>query len=149
MTAVSEASGSAAQSYVELRRRIEATLPALRVTDDAAEILEREAAVGSAVRAARLDPVQGAVFTAAVTDNVRLAVAAGVTRRSASDWTHVLSEVPAMAPRINELYPTRAALATFPPLLLQVLPSLPIDFEYRFMGRHLVVRDSRSNLIVD
>ena len=68
MTAVSEASGSAAQSYVELRRRIEATLPALRVTDDAAEILEREAAVGSAVRAARLDPVQGAVFTAAVTD---------------------------------------------------------------------------------
>lgn len=149
VTGVSEATGSEAQSYVELRHRVEATLPALRVTEDAAEILGREAGIGSAVRAARRGAVQGAIFTAAVTENVRLALAADVTRRSASDWMHLMSEVPAMPPRINELYPTGEALATFPPLLLQALPELPIDFEYRFMGRHLVVRDSRTNLIVD
>ena len=40
-------------------------------------------------------------------------------------------------------------LATFPPLLLGTLPRLPDDLEYRFMGRQLVIRDTRTNLIVD
>ena len=41
------------------------------------------------------------------------------------------------------------AAVTFPPLLLQALPRLPDDLEYRFMGRDLIIRDGRTNLIVD
>jgi hypothetical protein len=40
-------------------------------------------------------------------------------------------------------------LATFPALLLGALPRLPDDLEYRFMGRHLVIMDTKTNLIVD
>jgi hypothetical protein len=47
VTAVGEPSGSVADSYVEGRHRVEATLPALRVTNDPAEILGREAAIGT------------------------------------------------------------------------------------------------------
>ena len=46
-------------------------------------------------------------------------------------------------------YPLGDALATFPSLLLQVLPRLPDDLEHRFMGRDLIIWDARTNLIVD
>jgi hypothetical protein len=60
-----------------------------------------------------------------------------------------MRDVPTMTPRVNEPYPTSEALATFPPLLLQSLPRLADDLEYRYMGRHLIIRDGRTNLIVD
>ena len=135
--------------YVGVRQRIEGTIPALRVTDEAAEILGREAAIGTAVQAGRPRAAQGEVFTAAVADNVRAIVAADMGRRSMADRASIMADVPAMPPPVNDPYPESAALATFPPLLLQALPRLPDDFEYRFMGRHLIIRDGRTNLIVD
>jgi hypothetical protein len=149
MHGVSAPTGSEADSYAELRHRVETTLPALRVTSDPAEILGREAAIGTAVKAARPRAAQGEVFTAAVAKNVRAVIGADLTRRSASDRAGLMSDVPAMPPRINERYPTGEALATFPPLLLQALPRLPDDLEYRFMGRDLIIMDGRTNLIVD
>lgn len=149
VTNVDGSVGSVADSYVELRHRVEATLPALRMTNDPAEILGREAAIGTAVKTARPHAMQGEVFTPAVTENVRAVVTADLTRRSASDRASLMNDVLTIAPRVNELYPTSEALATFPPLLLQALPRLPDDLEYRFMGRDLIVRDARTNLIVD
>jgi hypothetical protein len=149
MRAVGEPAGSVADSYVEVRGRAETTLPALRVTNDPAEIFGREAAIGTAVKAMHVRAAQGEVFTQAVTEKVHAAMRADVTRRSASDRASLMRDVPTMTPRVNEPYPTSEALATFPPLLLQSLPRLPDDLEYRFMGRHLIIRDGRTNLIVD
>ena len=50
---------------------------------------------------------------------------------------------------INETYSKKRALATMPPNLLLLLPDLPPDMEYRFVGRHLILRDVRANMIVD
>jgi hypothetical protein len=50
---------------------------------------------------------------------------------------------------VNADYPEAAALATVPPLILTRLPRLPDGLEYRFMGRDLILRDTRANLIVD
>ena len=52
-------------------------------------------------------------------------------------------------PHINEPYPTTLPLATVPPTLLMKLPTLPPELEYRFLGRHLILRDIKANLIVD
>jgi hypothetical protein len=52
-------------------------------------------------------------------------------------------------PAINTDYPTALPLATVPPGLLLKLPTLPMDLEYRFLGRHLILRDIKANLIVD
>jgi hypothetical protein len=61
-----------------------------------------------------------------------------------------MQEVPTRtAPRVNANYPETAALATVPPLILQRLQRLPDGVEYRFMGRNLILRDTRANLIVD
>jgi hypothetical protein len=40
-------------------------------------------------------------------------------------------------------------LSTVPPNVLAVLPKLPDDLRYRFVGRHLVLLDVRSGLILD
>jgi hypothetical protein len=36
-----------------------------------------------------------------------------------------------------------------PPNVLAALPTLPKDIDYRFVGKHLILRDTRANLIVD
>jgi hypothetical protein len=36
-----------------------------------------------------------------------------------------------------------------PPKLLARLPELPDELEYRLMGRHLILRDTKANIIVD
>jgi hypothetical protein len=36
-----------------------------------------------------------------------------------------------------------------PPNILAVLPRLPDDIPYRFFGRHLILLDTRANLILD
>ena len=36
-----------------------------------------------------------------------------------------------------------------PPNMLVALPALPKDIEYRFIEKHLILRDARANLIID
>jgi hypothetical protein len=50
---------------------------------------------------------------------------------------------------VNDAYPKRRPLSTVPPGILMLLPRLPVDVEYRFLGRHLILRDTRANVILD
>ena len=36
-----------------------------------------------------------------------------------------------------------------PPNILARLPSLPDDIQYRFLGRHLILLDTRASVILD
>ena len=70
--------------------------------------------------------------------------------RPLRDQNAILVEVPVkVPPAINTDYPTALPLATVPPGLLLKLPTLPDELEYRFLGRHLILRDIKANLIVD
>ncbi len=51
--------------------------------------------------------------------------------------------------KVNGPYPDAEPLSTVPPNVLASLPQLPPDLEYRFVGKHLILRDSRANLVVD
>jgi hypothetical protein len=98
--------------------------------------------------------VQGDIFTAKAAAEVRKILAADAASRTAKEKTNIMNEVPSKAPAVNALYPVDspsgpAALASFPPKLLAVLPELPETVEYRFLGQALVLRDSSANLIVD
>ena len=52
-------------------------------------------------------------------------------------------------PAIHMRYPAAAPLATMPPSLLAVLPSLPKELEYRIVGNYLILRDVEAALILD
>jgi hypothetical protein len=62
----------------------------------------------------------------------------------------VFLEVPEnLRPVINRTVPDSVALATVPPLLLNSLPRLPEGLQYRFVGRHIVLVDADTRLIMD
>jgi hypothetical protein len=50
---------------------------------------------------------------------------------------------------VNASYPEDLPLAAVPPSLLNNLPRLPPELEYRFVNRDLILLDNSANLIVD
>lgn len=51
--------------------------------------------------------------------------------------------------RVNHRYPPGLPRVTMPGPLLAKLPPIPPELEYRFLGRSLVLIDTRANLVVD
>ena len=51
--------------------------------------------------------------------------------------------------RINSTYRMGKPVSTMPRTILAVLPVLPDDIQYRVLGRHLVLVDTRANVILD
>jgi len=93
---------------------------------------------------------QGDVFSPSAAREIGTVVAEDFNSRPVRDQKAILVEVPMkLPPAINTDYPTTLPLATVPPSLLLKLPTLPEDLEYRFLGRHLILRDIKANLIVD
>jgi hypothetical protein len=135
-------------NYFQLRRTLEIGLPAQKVTDDWAEIRRAERALAESIRLARRGALQGEIFTPEISLEFRRALLLVVddgTRKvilehdNPGEFRH----------RINGTYPTRRPLSTVPPKVLALLPALPDDLQYRFLGRHLILYDVRANVILD
>ena len=57
---------------------------------------------------------------------------------------------PSAAKRIvNARYPDTGPLTTVPPQVLQTLPKLTEDLEYRFIGDSLILLDVHAHVIAD
>ncbi len=138
------------KAYIRIHNAADARVPSLRETSDPQQVSGREKALGDAIRVARAGAQPGDVFSAAAAQEIGAIVAEDFNRRSLADQKAILVEVPVkVPPAINTDYPTTLPLATMPPALLLKLPTLPDDLEYRFLGRHLILRDIKANLIVD
>ncbi len=136
-------------AYVALHRRVAATLPPRKETDDPAQLVARRKALAVGIRAARPDARQGAIFTPAVEADIRRIIRADIRAREPDDRAAVRKEVPRLPFAVNDEYPEGAALATVPAMLLAQLPRLPEILEYRFFDRHLILLDVDAHLIVD
>jgi len=135
--------------YVSLHKREAGKVPALKQTDSPAEIAGREKLLGEAIRQARAGAKPGELFDPVATI-VRGVVRQDMARRTVRERKALLIEVPQGLRVVpNMVYPTTLPLATAPPALIQELPRLPDELEYRFMGRHLILRDVKANIVVD
>lgn len=134
-------------SYLELRSRLESGLPAPSVTNDPAEIRGAERALARKIRVARYGAKQGEIFTPTISVEFRKAL---LLELSSNTRETVMDDNPgAFSHAINGTYPKGKPLSTVPINLLVALPSLPGDIEYRFLGRHLILYDTRANVILD
>ena len=132
--------------YVALRSRMEAGLPPLVVTTNADEIERFEHRLTERIADAR-GRRRGQVFAPAMEGQVKRMLA---THADAATVALLMEDGPGeFDVDVNETYKKRHALATMPPKLLLLLPDLPKDVEYRFVGRHLILRDARANMIID
>lgn len=135
------------RSYFDLRSELEKQLPALTVTDDPAEIRETVRALAQRIRVARADAKQGDIFTPTVSAEFKKAL---LIEMHANTWADIMDDNPGeFSARINGTYPEQKTVSTVPPNILAVLPRLPGDIEYRFLGRHLILLDTRASVIID
>ena len=135
-----------ANEYVALRTRLEKGLPPLKVTSNADEIEDFERRLAS-----RIDDVRGSrrgqIFLPVMEGQVKRML---LLRADAATTAAIMDDGPVEFDiDINDTYSKRRPLATMPPNILLRLPDLPPDLEYRFVGRHLIIRDVRANIIVD
>jgi hypothetical protein len=138
-----------ANAYVELQKKEDNGLPKLQSRDDTSKLEVHQRALAARLRLARPTAKPGEIFGSAA-PYIREVVWKDAHARTAKDKKAVMEEVPAKDPlKVNAEYPEKAALATVPALLLDQLPRLPEGLEYRFMGKDLILRDTRSNLIAD
>jgi hypothetical protein len=134
-------------SYVALRSELERGLPSLTVTDDPAEVRRTQHALAKRIRAARAKAKQGDIFTSTISAEFKKVL---LPQTNAQTWTAIMDDNPGeFTPQINSAYPEGKPFSTVPPNILAVLPSLPDDIEYRLLGRHLILLDTRTTLILD
>jgi hypothetical protein len=138
-----------AKAYVELQKKEDGGLPPEKPGNTTSNIEIRQRALAARMRLARPDAKPGDLFGSAA-PIVRDIVVKDARSRAPKDRRAAMKEVPPQnPPKVNAEYPEKADLATVPPLLLTNLPQLPEGLEYRFMGRGLILRDTKANLIAD
>ena len=138
------------KAYLKVHNEAETKVPNLRETSDPAQISEREAALAKMIQTLRAGAQPGEIFAAEYQPYFIKIVKDDFAGRSAADRKALIWELPKnMKVDINTVYPTTLPLATFPAALLRKLPDLPPELEYRIVGRSLILRDVKANLIVD
>jgi len=139
--------GSLVSSYDKLRGRLEKGLPALTVTTNPAAIGAAQLGLANRIRAARAGATEGEIFTAAVRVTFKKLLILEVDEGTLAA---IMEDNPGeFAHPINGTYPNGQPFATMPVNILAALPQLPADLEYRFIGHHLILVDTRANVILD
>ena len=137
-------------AYMKIHNEAENKVPALKRTDDPKEISDRERALAEMIMTMRAGAKPGEIFAAEYQPYFVKIVQDDFKTRSAADRKALVAELPKnIKVDINTVYPTTLPLETFPPALLRKLPDLPPELEYRIVGRSLILRDVKANLIVD
>jgi hypothetical protein len=136
--------------YVKFHNNVEKMVPPLAETSDPVKISTREKALGEALIKSRPDAKPGDFFIKEVQPIIAKIIKDDFAKRSLADRKALVQELPkGLKVGVNEIYPSTLPLATFPGNLLKALPELPPELEYRTVGRDLILRDIKGNVIVD
>ena len=134
------------QDYASLRSRLEQGLPPLVVTINPDDIERFEHSLARRIRRVR-EARRGQIFLPPMEGQLRRMLE---VRADAATIAAIMDDGPAeFDVDVNDTYSKELALATMPVNLLLLLPDLPRDIEYRFVGRHFILRDARANIIID
>ena len=138
------------QQYHDLRDKLDEGAARQTQTKEPEKLVAEKQTLASRVQAARAGAKPGDIFTAEVQPVLkRLLKPALKGTDGAENKKTITEESPAIAVKVNAPYPEKQPLSTVPPDVLKQLPRLPKDLEYRFVQKHLILFDSRANLVVD
>jgi hypothetical protein len=139
-------------SYMALRRQLAHAWPPVAISADVDAIHRASHARFAAMRRARASARPGDIFNDRVADLYRVRIRHGFSVRG-HDVSELIQEMneggkhwrPAS---VNGRFSWKTAAAT-PPHVLAVLPDLPPELQYRFVGPDLVLLDLDLGFIVD
>jgi hypothetical protein len=139
------------KKYLELHNKLEASLPPVSDQTDAKRIAEFQTGFARAIAATRPGARPGDMFTPPVRQIFRRVIRTALQGTSGREIrAEILDEdTRPVQLRINGPYPSDVPLSSVPPRILEVLPRLPEDLEYRFVDRQLILFDNHAQIIVD
>jgi hypothetical protein len=142
----------AVESYMVLRRQLAHQWPPVATSGDVDAIRRASDAQFASMRSARADARPGDLFNPRVADLYRVRIRHGFAVRG-HDAAELIEEMNEGGKRwrpavVNGRFSWKTAAAT-PSHVLAVLPDLPPELQYRFVGPDLVLVDLDLGFIVD
>jgi hypothetical protein len=137
--------------YVVVHQRLEDSLPDLSKDSSPQEIDQHQRSLGQMIQNARRGSKQGDLFTpeSQVVIKQLLARVFGGPDGAALKAS-IMDENPGIPGlNVNARYPDTVPLSTIPPQVLQGLPKLPEEMEFRFIGNSLILMDVHAHIISD
>ena len=144
---------AATHAYTLLHRQLESNLPTLEITSNPETVHRAVHAMAAAVRAARSTAQPGDLFTEPLAVELRARIAGALAEHGytpadlrAAEAAEGIDSSPLL--RVNGPFPWLYATKMFP-CVLDALPPLPPELQYRIVGGMLVLIDTHADLIVD
>jgi hypothetical protein len=142
----------AVNDYASLHRRLERAWPPMWFISDLEQVESVAKEFRAVLRDVRPQATRGGFFTPDVADLFRFRMS-GAMREQNLDleaMTSLADETGTerwWTPVINEPLPWGEAGTLWP--VFEALPALPLELEYRLVGRDLVLLDVRANMVID
>jgi hypothetical protein len=139
------------EAYIALRTSAIKGIGPLKPTTNPADIKAGQDALAQRIASARADAQPGDIFTPEIRQRFRELLAPHLKGEEGRDAKAIVKDdaPPAVPFKVNAAYPEGKPLPTVPARLLVNLPPLPKQVEYRIIDKHLILRDTEANLIVD
>jgi hypothetical protein len=139
------------KDYAKLHQKLESTLPPQPTEATSEKLAEHQQALERLMSRARSGAKRGDIFTDSIRPYFRRQIARAlegpdgrIVRQSITD-----EDTRAVRLMINGRYPDGIPLSSVPPQILLLLPRLPDELQYHFVGDRLILVDVHANIVVD
>ena len=137
--------------YATIHQKLENSLPKLSKDSTPEQIDAHQRALAKLIQEARPTAKPGDIFTPeseAVIKKLIAKIFGGPD--GAAIRASVMDENPGVPNlKVNGRYPDEVPVSTIPPQLLEGLPKLPEEMEFRFVGNDLILMDTHAHIVVD
>jgi hypothetical protein len=138
--------------YAALHKKLEGTLPTLPKQTTPQQMDAHERALAKLIQDGRASAKQGDLFTPSMQRLVRRLLAPVFTGRAGAQIKAEITDKEykgTVKLAVNGRYPDEVPVSTMPPQVLQALPKLPEELEYRFVLTSLILFDPHAHIIPD
>jgi hypothetical protein len=142
------------KEYVGLHMKIERSLPRLPKEATPQQIDKNQRTLEQRLREARATAKPGDIFTPEARPVIERLLASVFGGPDGKELKASIMDENQAAPSaakliVNSRYPDTVPLTSVPPQVLQTLPKLTEDLEYRFLGNSLILLDTHAHIIAD
>jgi hypothetical protein len=142
------------KQYVELHIKLEEKLPKLPKEATPQQIDKNQRALEKLVREARATAKPGDIFTPEARPVIKRLLATVFGGPDGKQLKASIMDENPVEPAtirltVNARYPDIVPLTSVPPQVLQTLPKLTEDLEYRFVGDWLILLDTHAHVVAD
>jgi hypothetical protein len=142
------------KEYISLHVNLERTLPPLPKEATPQQIDRNQRLFEQRIRQVRATAKQGDIFTPEAQPVIKRLLAAVFGGPEGQQLkASIMDENPVdpvkLKISVNSRYPDSVPLTTIPPQVLQTMPQLTEDLEYRFIGDWLILLDTHAHTIAD